>query len=72
MPGLLGLFAMGVLLKGGLFGFEAVESNLWGGLPLTLLLSVFGLTAAYPVGIVLALGRQSEMPVIKVVLCGLY
>ncbi len=60
-----GLFTMGLLLKGGLFGFQSVESNLWGGLPLTLLLSVFGLTAAYPVGIMLALGRQSEMPVIK-------
>lgn len=62
---MLGLFTMGLLLKGGLFGFESVESNLWGGLPLTLLLAVFGLTAAYPVGILLALGRQSEMPVIK-------
>jgi general L-amino acid transport system permease protein len=56
---------MGLLLKGGLFGLEAVESNKWGGLPLTLLLSVFGLTAAYPVGVMLALGRQSKMPVIK-------
>ena len=62
---LAGLFVMGLLLKGGLFGLTAVESANWGGLPLTLLLSVFGLTAAYPVGVVLALGRQSEMPVIK-------
>ncbi|MBE0586183.1 MAG: ABC transporter permease subunit, partial [Desulfofustis sp.] len=62
---LAGLFAMGVLLKGGLFGLTPVESANWGGLPLTLLLSVFGLTAAYPVGVVLALGRQSNMPVIK-------
>ncbi|MGB3223099.1 MAG: amino acid ABC transporter permease [Desulforhopalus sp.] len=62
---LLGLFTMGLLLKGGLFGLETVESNQWGGLPLTLLLSVFGLTAAYPVGVVLALGRQSKMPIIK-------
>ncbi len=62
---LVGLFLMGLLLKGGLFGFAPVESNLWGGLPLTLLLSVFGLTAAYPLGIVLALGRQSKMVVIK-------
>jgi general L-amino acid transport system permease protein len=62
---LIGLFTMGLLLKGGLFGLEAVESNKWGGLPLTLLLSVFGLTAAYPVGVMLALGRQSKMPVIK-------
>ncbi|SDO38109.1 amino acid ABC transporter permease [Desulforhopalus singaporensis] len=62
---LVGLFVMGLLLKGGLFGLEPVESNNWGGLPLTLLLSVFGLTAAYPVGILLALGRQSKMAVIK-------
>jgi general L-amino acid transport system permease protein len=62
---LIGLFTMGLLLKGGLFGLESVESNNWGGLPLTLLLSVFGLTAAYPVGVVLALGRQSKLPVIK-------
>ncbi len=62
---LAGLLAMGLLLKGGLFGLTAVESANWGGLPLTLLLSVFGLTAAYPVGVVLALGRQSEMPVVK-------
>jgi len=61
----IGLFSMGLLLKGGLFGLESVESTNWGGLPLTLLLSVFGLTAAYPVGIILALGRQSRMPIIK-------
>ncbi len=62
---LIGLFSMGVLLMGGIFGLTAVESTNWGGLPLTLLLSVFGLTAAYPVGVVLALGRQSRMPVVK-------
>lgn len=62
---LVGLFTMGLLLKGGLFGLTEVESDNWGGLPLTLLLAVFGLTAAYPGGILLALGRQSEMPVIK-------
>ncbi len=62
---LIGLFSMGLLLKGGLFGLAPVESDNWGGLPLTLLLSVFGLTAAYPVGVMLALGRQSKMPIIK-------
>lgn len=62
---LIGLFSMGLLLKGGLFGLTAVDSDNWGGLPLTLLLAVFGLTAAYPFGVLLALGRQSEMPVIK-------
>jgi general L-amino acid transport system permease protein len=68
---LIGLAAMGVLLKGGIFGLPAVESAQWGGLPLTLLLSVFGLTAAYPLGVVLALGRQSRMRVVKS-LCVIY
>lgn len=66
-----GLVIMGILLKGGIFGLKPVESTQWGGLPLTLLLSVFGLTAAYPLGIVLALGRQSKMPAIKS-LCVVY
>jgi general L-amino acid transport system permease protein len=60
-----GLFIMGLLMKGGLFGLQLVENSQWGGLPLTLLLSVFGLTAAYPLGVVLALGRQSTLPVVK-------
>jgi len=60
-----GLFLMGLLMKGGLFGLIPVETTQWGGLPLTLLLSVFGLTAAYPLGIVLALGRRSKMPAVK-------
>ncbi len=60
-----GLCVMGLLMKGGLFGLTTVESSQWGGLPLTLLLSVFGLTAAYPLGVLLALGRQSRMPVVK-------
>jgi len=68
---ILGLFIMGLLMKGGLFGLTAVESSQWGGLPLTLILSVFGLTAAYPLGVVLALGRQSKMPAIKTI-CILY
>ena len=67
----IGLFAMGLLMKGGLLGLKSVESTQWGGLPLTLLLSVFGLTAAYPLGVVLALGRQSRMPAVKS-LCVVY
>jgi len=68
---IVGLFIMGLLMKGGLFGLAPVESSQWGGLPLTLLLSVFGLTAAYPLGVVLALGRQSKMPAIKAI-CVVY
>lgn len=66
-----GLVLMGLLMRGGLFGLESVESSQWGGLPLTLLLSVFGLAAAYPLGVILALGRQSRMPVVKS-LCIIY
>jgi general L-amino acid transport system permease protein len=66
-----GLVGMGFLMKGGLFGLPSVESTQWGGLPLTLLLSVFGLTAAYPLGVILALGRQSRMPAIRL-LCVIY
>jgi len=68
---LLGLALMGLLMKGGLLGLTSVESTKWGGIPLTLLLSIFGLTAAYPLGVVLALGRQSKMRVVKT-LCVLY
>jgi general L-amino acid transport system permease protein len=62
-----GLVIMGVLLKGGIFGLKSVETTQWGGLLLTLLLSVFGLTAAYPLGVVLALGRQSKLPAVKAI-----
>ena len=68
---IIGLFTMGLLMKGGLLGLKPVESTQWGGLPLTLLLAVFGLTAAYPLGVILALGRRSKMPGVKA-LCILY
>ena len=62
---IIGLVLMGVLMRGGVFWLSSVEPTQWGGLPLTLLLSVFGLTIAYPLGVILALGRQSKMPAIK-------
>ena len=68
---LVALFVMGTLMKGGLFGLVPVESTKWSGLPLTLLLSFFGILASYPLGVLLALGRQSRMPVIKS-LCVVY
>ncbi len=68
---IIGLFSMGLLMKGGIFGLPSIESTQWGGLPLTLLLAVFGLTAAYPLGVILALGRRSKMPAVKL-LCIVY
>lgn len=52
------------LLMGG-FGLPEVKSELWGGLPLTLILSSVGMLGAYPLGILLALGRQSKLPLLK-------
>ena len=68
---IIGLFTMGLLMKGGILGLPSIESTQWGGLPLTLLLAVFGLTAAYPLGVILALGRRSKMRGVKA-LCILY
>jgi len=42
-----------------------VENSLWGGVPLTLILSVYGVLFAFPLGVLLALGRMSNLPAIK-------
>ena len=52
------------LLVGG-FGLDYVPTNLWGGLLVTMVLSFVGISVSLPVGIALALGRRSRMPVIK-------
>jgi general L-amino acid transport system permease protein len=52
------------LLYGG-FGLPVVETPLWGGLLVTLVLSFVGIAVSLPLGILLALGRRSSMPVIK-------
>lgn len=54
------------LLSGGL-GLPRVETRQWGGLMLTVFLSVYAGVLAVPLGILLALGRQSELPVIRLV-----
>jgi len=53
------------LVSGGAFGLEHVPTEKWGGLSLTLLLAYVGIVAALPLGVILALGRRSEMPVIR-------
>ena len=53
------------LLAGGVFGLEEIPTEKWGGLLVTLIISVVGITLSFPLGIVLALGRQSKLPVIK-------
>ena len=53
------------LMVGGNFGLAHVETNLWGGLMLTLVLAIVGIVGALPLGILLALGRRSQMPVAR-------
>lgn len=54
-----------MLLIGGMFGLPHVETPLWGGLLVTLSLSFVGIVVSLPLGILLALGRRSKMPVVK-------
>ncbi len=58
------------LLNGGL-GLESVSTNKWGGLLVTLVLGCTGIALAFPLGIILALGRRSNLPVISM-LCTLF
>ena len=56
-----------LLFTGDGFGLEPVETPLWGGLFLTLVIALTGIVASLPIGVVLALGRRSQMPVVKAV-----
>ncbi|PZU20717.1 MAG: amino acid ABC transporter permease [Shinella sp.] len=58
------------LLSGNYFGLAHVETPLWGGLMVTLILSFVGIAVSLPLGIVLALGRRSHMPVVRMLCIG--
>jgi general L-amino acid transport system permease protein len=58
-------FVAFVLLLGGYFGLPYVETPLWGGLMVTLVISYVGIVVSLPLGILLALGRRSKMPAVK-------
>jgi general L-amino acid transport system permease protein len=58
------------LMRGGL-GLVYVPTSSWGGLPVTLILTVIAIGIAFPTAIILALGRRSEMPVVSV-MCVLF
>lgn len=55
-----------VLLRGDMFGLVGVETYLWGGMLVTLVVAVTGIVFSLPLGILLALGRRSKLPVIKI------
>ncbi len=59
------------LLVGGFFGLPFITTSLWGGLLVTLVLSYVGIIVSLPLGIMLALGRRSRMPVVKL-LCVIF
>ncbi len=66
LPGwLLALVAFVLLMHGGVLGLAVVPSSRWGGLPLTLLLSLVSLALAFPLGVLLALARRSPWPVLR-------
>ena len=62
-----GLIAIGILMWGGVFGLPYVENGRWGGLTLTLLLASFGIALAFPLAVLLALGRRSNLPAIQAI-----
>ena len=65
--------AMGVvflLMLGGVFGLASVPTHQWGGLPLTLIMFVGTVVGGIPAGVLLALGRRSQMPAIKALCVG--
>ncbi|WP_394689317.1 amino acid ABC transporter permease [Hoeflea sp.] len=56
---------LGFILLTGQLGLEPVETALWGGLLVTLVVAIVGIVVSFPLGILLALGRRSEMPIVK-------
>jgi len=67
---LVGLAIIALLMWGGILGLPYVENERWGGLILTLLLTTFGLALAFPLSILVALGRRSDLPVIRALCVG--
>ncbi len=59
------------LMFGGVIGLSRVETDRWGGLPLTILLASVSMALAFPISLVIALGRRSKLPAIRSV-CAIY
>ncbi len=54
-----------ILVSGGIFGLESVPTEKWGGLMLTIVVAAVGIVFSLPIGILIAFGRQSDLPIIK-------
>ena len=60
------LAVIAVLMWGGVLGMQYVPQDEWGGLPITLILATFGLAFAFPLAVLVALGRRSvALPAVK-------
>jgi len=59
------------LMLGNILGLSKVETDRWGGLPLTLLLASLSMVMAFPIALVVALGRRSNLPAIRS-FCSIY
>ena len=75
-PGLVLLWAVVLalcfaLMRGGVMGLSPVETDRWGGLPLTIMLATLAIVFAFPLSVAVALGRRSKMPAIKTI-CVVY
>ena len=54
-----------ILVIGCLFGLEFVPTEKWGGLMLSIVVAATGIILSFPIGIIVALGRQSQLPIIR-------
>ena len=53
------------IMFGGVLGLSTVETDRWGGLPLTILLASLSMSMAFPIALLVALGRSSNLPAIR-------
>ncbi len=65
------LAAFFTLMYGNVFGLEKVDTDRWGGLPLTIMLASLSMLMAFPIAMAVALGRRSAMPAIRT-FCTIY
>ncbi|MBP7573310.1 MAG: amino acid ABC transporter permease [Rhodoferax sp.] len=65
------LAAFFLLMYGNTMGLTKVETDRWGGLPLTILLASLSMVMAFPIAMVVALGRRSTLPAIRT-FCTIY
>jgi general L-amino acid transport system permease protein len=65
-----GVLLSGIMMFGGILGLAYVPTDLWSGLPLTMILALFSMILGFPLAVLLALGRRSHLPVLKLICTG--